>query len=61
MQQGDMSNHQQHVAEGIFGTISSIWLMIPAWLDGVEFTVRMVCLVLSGLASYATIRKMKKK
>ena len=56
-----MSNHQQQIAEGITGTISSILLSIPAWLLDVEFAVKMVCLVLSGIASVITIIKMSKK
>lgn len=56
-----MSNHQQQIAEGVTGTISSILLSIPAWLLDVEFAVKMVCLVLSGIASVITIIKMSKK
>lgn len=56
-------NHHQGTSgvDAIFGTISSIWLMIPAWLEGVEFTIKMICLLLSGVASYMTINKLKKK
>ena len=56
-----MSNHQQQIAEGIAGSISSILLSIPAWLLDVEFAVKMVCLILSGIASVVTIFKMSKK
>ena len=56
-----MSNHQQQIAEGVTGTISSILLSIPAWLLNVEFAVKMICLVLSGIASVITIIKMSKK
>ena len=56
-----MSNHQQQIAEGVTGTISSILLSIPAWMLDVEFAVKMVCLVLSGIASVVTIIKMSKK
>lgn len=56
-----MSNHQQQIAEGITGTISSILLSVPAWLLDVEFAVKMICLVLSGIASVITIIKMSKK
>lgn len=56
-----MSNHQQQIAEGVTGTISSILLAVPAWLLDVEFAVKMICLVLSGIASIITIIKMSKK
>jgi len=56
-----MSNHQQQIAEGVTGTISSILLSIPAWLLDVEFALKMFCLVLSGIASIYTIIKMSKK
>ena len=55
-----MSNHQQQIAEGVAGTISSILLSIPAWLLDVEFAVKMFCLLLSGVASVLTIIKMLK-
>ena len=55
-----MSNHQQQIAEGVTGTISSILLSIPAWLLDVEFAVKMFCLLLSGVASVLTIIKMLK-
>lgn len=56
-----MSNHQQQIAEGVTGTVSSILLSVPAWLLDVEFALKMVCLVLSGIASIYTIIKMSKK
>lgn len=56
-----MSNQQQQVAEGFAGTITSIFLSIPAWLLDVEFAMKMLCLVLSGIASIITIVKMLKK
>ncbi|CAB4153633.1 hypothetical protein UFOVP636_14 [uncultured Caudovirales phage] len=56
-----MSNHQQQVAEGLTGTITSIFLSIPAWLLDVEFAMKMLCLILSGIASIFTIVKMLKK
>jgi hypothetical protein len=56
-----MSNHQQQIAEGVTGTISSILLSIPAWLLDVEFALKMFCLVLSGIASIYTIIKMSRK
>jgi hypothetical protein len=56
-----MSNHQQQVAEGLTGTITSIFLSIPAWLLDVEFAMKMLCLILSGIASVFTIVKMLKK
>lgn len=56
-----MSNHQQQIAEGVTGTISSILLSIPAWLLDVEFALKMLCLVLSGIASIYTIIKMSRK
>jgi hypothetical protein len=56
-----MSNHQQQIAEGVTGTITSIFLSIPAWLLDVEFAMKMLCLVLSGIASIFTIVKMLKK
>lgn len=55
-----MSNHQQQIAEGITGTISSILLSIPAWLLDVESALRIFCLFLSGVASVVTIIKMSK-
>lgn len=56
-----MSNHQQQIAEGVTGTISSILLSVPAWLLDVEFALKMFCLFLSGVASVITIIKMSKK
>ena len=55
-----MSNHQQQIAEGVTGTITSIFLSIPAWLLDVEFAMKMLCLILSGIASVFTIVKMLK-
>ena len=56
-----MSNHQQQVAEGITGTVSSILLSVPAWMVDVEFALKIFCLILSGAASIYTIYKMRKK
>ena len=42
-------------------TITSIFLSIPAWLLDVEFAMKMLCLILSGVASVFTIVKMLKK
>ena len=56
-----MSNHQQQVAEGITGTVSSILLSIPAWMVDVEFALKIFCLLLSAVASIFTIYKMRKK
>ena len=56
-----MSNHQQQVADGIIGTATSIFLSVPAWLLDVEFAMKMLCLILSGIASVITIVKMLKK
>lgn len=56
-----MSNHQQQVAEGITGTVSSILLSIPAWMLDVEFALKIFCLILSAAASIYTIYKMRKK
>jgi hypothetical protein len=56
-----MSNHQQQIAEGVTGTISSILLSVPAWMLDVEFALKIFCLVLSGIASVITIIKMSKK
>ena len=55
-----MSNHQQQVAEGITGTVSSILLSVPAWMLGVEFALKIFCLLLSAVASIFTIYKMRK-
>jgi len=55
-----MSNHQQQVAEGITGTVSSILLSIPAWMLDVEFALKIFCLILSAAASIFTIYKMRK-
>ena len=56
-----MSNHQQQIAEGVTGTISSILLSVPAWMVDVEFALKIICLILSGVASVITIYKMNKK
>ena len=56
-----MSNHQQQVAEGVTGTVSSILLSVPAWMLDVEFALKIFCLILSGAASIYTIYKMRKK
>jgi hypothetical protein len=56
-----MSNHQQQIAEGVIGTISSIVLSIPAWLLDVESALRIFCLFLSAIASVVTIVKMSDK
>jgi hypothetical protein len=56
-----MSNHQQQVAEGITGTVSSILLSVPAWMLDVEFALKIFCLILSAAASIYTIYKMRKK
>jgi hypothetical protein len=53
-----MSNHEQQVADGVVGTISSIMLSVPAWLLDVEFALKITCLLLSGVASIVTIYKM---
>jgi flagellar biosynthesis component FlhA len=57
----DMSNHQQQIAEGVTGTISSILLSVPAWMLDIEFALKIICLILSGVASVITIYKMNKK
>jgi hypothetical protein len=56
-----MSNNQQQIAEGVTGTISSILLSVPAWMVDVEFALKIICLILSGVASVITIYKMNKK
>jgi hypothetical protein len=56
-----MSSNQQQIAEGVTGTISSILLSVPAWMVDVEFALKIVCLILSGVASVITIYKMNKK
>jgi hypothetical protein len=56
-----MSSHQQEVAQGITGTISSILLSVPAWMLDVEFALKIFCLILSAGASIYTIYKMRKK
>jgi hypothetical protein len=56
-----MSNHQQQIAEGVTGTVSSILLSVPAWMLDVEFALKIVCLILSGIASIFTIYKMNKR
>lgn len=56
-----MSNQQQQITEGITGTITSIFLSIPAWMLDVEFAVKMICLLLSGIASILTIVKLLRK
>jgi hypothetical protein len=55
-----MSNHEQQVADGMLGTISSIMLSVPAWLLDVEFALKIFCLILSGIASVFTIARMLK-
>jgi hypothetical protein len=56
-----MSSNQQQIAEGVTGTVSSILLSVPAWMVDVEFALKIVCLILSGVASVITIYKMNKK
>jgi hypothetical protein len=56
-----MSNSQQQIAEGVTGTVSSILLSVPAWMVDVEFALKIVCLILSGIASVITIYKMNKR
>jgi len=56
-----MSNHQQQIAEGVTGTVSSILLSVPAWMLDIEFALKIICLILSGVASVITIYKMNKK
>ena len=56
-----MSTNQQQITEGITGTITSIFLSIPAWMLDVEFAVKMFCLLLSGVASVLTIIKLLRK
>ena len=56
-----MSNHQQQIAEGVTGTVSSILLSVPAWMLDVEFALKILCLILSAAASIFTIYKMRKK
>jgi hypothetical protein len=56
-----MSSNQQQIAEGVTGTISSILLSVPAWMLDVEFALKIICLILSGVASVITIYKMNKK
>jgi hypothetical protein len=56
-----MSNHQQQIAEGVTGTVSSILLSVPAWMLDVEFALKIFCLLLSAVASIFTIYKMSKK
>ena len=56
-----MSNHQQQVAEGVTGAVSSILLSVPAWMVDVEFALKIFCLLLSAVASVFTIYKMNKK
>ena len=55
-----MSNNQQQIAEGVTGTVSSILLSVPAWMLDIEFALKIVCLILSGIASIFTIYKMNK-
>jgi len=55
-----MSSKQQ-IAEGVTGTISSILLSVPAWMLDIEFALKIICLILSGVASVITIYKMNKK
>jgi hypothetical protein len=54
-------SQQQRIAEGATGAISSILLNIPAWMLGVEFALKIFCLLLSAAASIFTIYKMYKK
>jgi hypothetical protein len=56
-----MSNHQQQVAEGVTGAVTSILLSVPAWMLDVEFALKIFCLLLSAAASIFTIYKMRKK
>jgi hypothetical protein len=56
-----MNNHQQQVAEGVTGAVSSILLSVPAWMVDVEFALKIFCLLLSAAASIFTIYKMRKK
>jgi hypothetical protein len=56
-----MSSNQQQIAEGVTGTISSILLSVPAWMLDIEFALKIICLILSGVASIITIYKMNKK
>jgi hypothetical protein len=56
-----MSHNQQQISEGIAGTITSIFLSVPAWMLDVEFAVKMMCLFLSGIASVLTIIKLLRK
>lgn len=56
-----MSNHQQQIAEGVTGTVSSILLSVPAWMLDIEFALKIICLLLSAVASIFTIYKMNKK
>jgi len=56
-----MSNHQQQVAEGVTGAVTSILLSVPAWMLDVEFALKIFCLLLSAVASIFTIYKMRKK
>jgi hypothetical protein len=56
-----MSSNQQQIAEGVTGTVSSILLSVPAWMLDIEFALKIICLILSGVASIFTIYKMNKK
>ena len=56
-----MSSKEQQIAEGVTGTISSILLSVPAWMLDIEFALKIICLILSGVASVITIYKMNKK
>jgi len=56
-----MMSHQQQVAQGVTGTVSSILLSVPAWMVDVEFALKIFCLILSAAASIYTIYKMRKK
>jgi hypothetical protein len=56
-----MSSNQQQIAEGVTGTVSSILLSVPAWMLDIEFALKIICLILSGVASVITIYKMNKK
>jgi hypothetical protein len=56
-----MSSKEQQIAEGVTGTVSSILLSVPAWMLDIEFALKIICLILSGVASVITIYKMNKK
>jgi len=56
-----MSSKEQQIAEGVTGTVSSILLSVPAWMLDIEFALKIICLLLSAVASIFTIYKMNKK